>query len=208
MEQVESEAPDLIILDIKMPKKSGIDIMLEIRSNPDTRDIPILFLSAVGEESVVVEGLKGADDYVVKPFKMLEFQERIRNILKRSRSQSAQANAAGETVNRLAIKSGNDTILVPYEEIYYLVAHGKYTYVYTKNKRLLSSYSISNVEEKLKPQGTFLRIHRSFVINIEHVRKITRDSSGNTSVVMDDDENSQLRVSESYLPDIRSRLGV
>lgn len=208
VDRVETERPNLIILDVMMPKKSGIEIMLEVRANPDTKDIPILFLSAVGEESVVVKGLKGADDYVVKPFKTLELIERIRKILKRSEAQAARGSTGGEPVDRLAIKTGNETILVPYEEIYYVKAYGKYTYIHSRDKRFLSSYSISELEEKLEPTGTFLRTHRSSIINIDHVRKITKDESRNMTVVMDDEVSSELRVSDSYIPNVKNRLGV
>lgn len=208
VERVETERPDLIILDVKMPKKSGIDVMLEIRSKPIIKEIPILFLSAVGEESIKVEGLKGADDYVVKPFKMLEFQERIRKILKRSRSQEDMISSGGDLAGRLAVRTGNATFLVPYEEIYFIEASGKYTYVHKKNKRLLSGYSIGELEEKLGRSGVFLRIHRSSIINVDHVHKITRDAGNNMQVVMNDDGQSELRVSESYLPGVRKKLGV
>ena len=78
------ELPDLILLDMVMPRKSGLEVMMEIRSSPATSRIPILFLSAVGEEAVVVKALKGADDYVIKPFKTLELEARILKILERT----------------------------------------------------------------------------------------------------------------------------
>ena len=58
----EEERPDVIALDVVMPDKSGIEVMKEIRDSQAIKHIPILFLSAVGDQSVVVEGLKGADE--------------------------------------------------------------------------------------------------------------------------------------------------
>ncbi|MBN1288818.1 MAG: response regulator [Actinobacteria bacterium] len=202
------EKPDLIILDVMMPGKSGIDVMLEIRANPDTKEIPILFLSAIGDESIVVKGLKGADDYVVKPFKMLEFQERIKNILKRSKAQQLHAPPGKESIDRLPVRIGNETLLFPYKEIYFAEAAGKYCYIHTRNRRFLAGYSIGDLDEKLCPSGDFLRIHRSYVINVDRVRKMTRDSKKNNLVVMADDEHSELRISESYLSKVKNRLGV
>lgn len=74
LEMVKKAQPDLVILDIIMPKKSGLDLMDEMRSDYRTRDIPILFLSAVREEETLVKALKGADDYIVKPFGSLELK--------------------------------------------------------------------------------------------------------------------------------------
>jgi two-component system phosphate regulon response regulator PhoB len=77
--------PDLILLDLMLPDISGKDVCREIRSNPDTRHIPIIMATAKGEEVDRVIGFEvGADDYVVKPFSMRELLLRIRAILKRA----------------------------------------------------------------------------------------------------------------------------
>ena len=78
--------PDLIILDWMMPKMSGIDVCRKLRSKSVSRDIPIIILSARGEEGDRTLGLEiGADDYVTKPFSPMELLARIKAILRRSR---------------------------------------------------------------------------------------------------------------------------
>ncbi|HZR41550.1 MAG TPA: response regulator transcription factor [Ktedonobacteraceae bacterium] len=83
--------PDLIILDVMMPGIDGLEVCRRLRSNPTTSDIPILMLTAKDEVSDRILGLQtGADDYVTKPFDFYELLERMKAILRRSRSRSAQ----------------------------------------------------------------------------------------------------------------------
>lgn len=81
---IESEKPDLIILDWMLPNISGIDYMRRLRRDINTQNIPIIMLTAKGEEEDKVQGLEeGADDYIVKPFKAKELIARIKAVLRR-----------------------------------------------------------------------------------------------------------------------------
>ncbi|HEX5776227.1 MAG TPA: phosphate regulon transcriptional regulator PhoB [Caulobacteraceae bacterium] len=84
--RVDEEAPDLVILDWMLPKVSGIEVCRRLRQGPKTRNIPIIMLTARGEETDRIRGLDtGADDYVVKPFSMSELTARVRAVLRRIR---------------------------------------------------------------------------------------------------------------------------
>jgi two-component system phosphate regulon response regulator PhoB len=81
-------APDLVILDWMLPGVSGIELCRRLRSRPETRQLPIIMLTARGEESERVRGLAtGADDYVVKPFSVPELNARVHALLRRSAPQ-------------------------------------------------------------------------------------------------------------------------
>jgi len=83
---VEERKPDLILLDWMLPYVSGIEICRRIRRNPETRNVPIIILTARGEEDDRIRGLEaGADDYVVKPFSPSELVARVRAVLRRTR---------------------------------------------------------------------------------------------------------------------------
>lgn len=77
--------PDLVVLDWMLPGLSGIELCRRLRARPETRQLPIIMLTARGEESERVRGLAtGADDYVVKPFSVPEFLARLKSLLRRA----------------------------------------------------------------------------------------------------------------------------
>ena len=83
---VDERLPDLIVLDWMLPKVSGIEVCRRLRSRAETRNVPIIMLTARGEESDRIRGLDtGADDYITKPFSMTELTARIRAVLRRIR---------------------------------------------------------------------------------------------------------------------------
>ncbi|MEO9575283.1 MAG: phosphate regulon transcriptional regulator PhoB [Tateyamaria sp.] len=83
---IHEDAPDIIVLDWMMPNLSGIEICRRIKIKPETRSIPVIMLSARAEEVDRVRGLEtGADDYVVKPYSVLELMARVRSQLRRVR---------------------------------------------------------------------------------------------------------------------------
>ncbi|WP_103256748.1 phosphate regulon transcriptional regulator PhoB [Tabrizicola aquatica] len=87
---VDEEDPDIIILDWMMPKVSGIEVCRRLKMRPETRGIPIIMLSARAEEVDRIRGLEtGADDYVIKPYSVLELMARARAQLRRVRPSTA-----------------------------------------------------------------------------------------------------------------------
>jgi two-component system phosphate regulon response regulator PhoB len=89
--QVDERLPDLVVLDWMLPKVSGIEVCRRLRAGAKTRNLPIVMLTARGEESDRVRGLDtGADDYLVKPFAMSELTARLRAVLRRIRPGLAE----------------------------------------------------------------------------------------------------------------------
>ena len=83
---IEREKPDLVILDIMLPGQNGFDICRKMKSNPELKNIPVIILSAKGEEIDVILGLElGADDYVAKPFSPKVLFSRIKAVLRRGK---------------------------------------------------------------------------------------------------------------------------
>src|ERR1044071_3067608 len=84
--RLKETAPDLVVLDWMLPGLSGIELCRRLRARPQTQSLPIIMLTARGEESERVRGLAtGADDYLVKPFSVPELMARVRAILRRSK---------------------------------------------------------------------------------------------------------------------------
>jgi len=92
--RIAEEPPDIVLLDWLLPRVSGLEVCRQIRRAPATRALPVVILTAKGEEADRVRGLdSGADDYVTKPFGLAELTARLRAVLRR-----AQPGAAGETL--------------------------------------------------------------------------------------------------------------
>lgn len=84
---IADDRPDLLLLDWMLPGMNGVDYARRIRNNPDTRDIPIIMLTARGEEADKIRGLDtGADDYITKPFSTRELLARIRAVMRRAKN--------------------------------------------------------------------------------------------------------------------------
>jgi len=80
--RIRAEVPDLVLLDVMMPKKSGFEVCQEVKSNPDLQSVRILMLTAKGRDTEVAKGLAlGADAYMTKPFSTKELVERVRSML-------------------------------------------------------------------------------------------------------------------------------
>jgi len=103
--QAEENTPDLVLVDWMLPKVSGIEVCRRLRSRQETANVPIIMLTARGEETDRVRGLDtGADDYIVKPFSMTELFARIRAVLRRIRPGLAEdiIKAGDITMDRVA----------------------------------------------------------------------------------------------------------
>lgn len=88
--------PDLILLDWMMPGASGLELARRIRRRPETKDVPVIMLTARAEEEDIIRGLDvGADDYVTKPYSVTELLARVRSALRRSRSSVEDVISVG-----------------------------------------------------------------------------------------------------------------
>ena len=86
---IRNQSPNLVILDLMLPGMDGLSICQQLKSDPIVRDIPVIIISAKGEESDVVIGLElGADDYLAKPFSPRELVARVKAVLRRGPIQS------------------------------------------------------------------------------------------------------------------------
>ncbi|WP_035303556.1 phosphate regulon transcriptional regulator PhoB [Brevundimonas aveniformis] len=125
--QSEERLPDLVVLDWMLPKVSGIEVCRRLRSRPESRNVPIIMLTARGEESDRVRGLDvGADDYLTKPFSVPELNARIRAVLRRMRpgladDRLSHGDIVVDRVSHRVRRAGREVHLGPTE--YRLLDH-------------------------------------------------------------------------------------
>lgn len=112
LKQARAKRPDLIILDLMLPGMDGLEVCKLLKNEPKTQHIPIVMLTAKGEESDVVSGLElGADDYITKPFSPKVLIARIRAVLRR-RVSEAPEDESTVTIHDLVIHPGRHEVLV------------------------------------------------------------------------------------------------
>jgi DNA-binding response OmpR family regulator len=88
VEKAHKLRPDLIIMDVRMPKKTGYEACEELKGVDDTKNIPVVFLSAKGQEAEIRQGMElGAVDYIIKPFEAEQLPKRIAEILETTKYQ-------------------------------------------------------------------------------------------------------------------------
>ena len=114
LDVVRREMPDLIILDLMLPEKDGLEVCRQIRQERQIAMIPILMLTAKGDELDKVVGLEvGADDYVTKPFGRRELLARIRALLRRADYPVAQGERPGHMANHTVPHSNREMVAGP-----------------------------------------------------------------------------------------------
>lgn len=115
LEALKSEIPELIVLDIMLPGKDGVEVLKEIRNNPKTRQIPIIMATAKGTEMDKIQGLdSGADDYLVKPFGVMEMVSRIKAVLRRC---ALKTEKQALVVGRISLWENERIVTVDGEEL-------------------------------------------------------------------------------------------
>jgi two-component system phosphate regulon response regulator PhoB len=109
-----TESFNLVVLDLMLPGMDGLEVCRSIRKNPATESLPVIMVTAKGEESDVVSGLElGADDYIVKPFSPRVLVARIKALLRRKRkTDAAPSSATPLEINGIAIHPGRHEVTV------------------------------------------------------------------------------------------------
>ena len=175
LKQIQKHRPDLVFLDIQMPKLTGFEL-LELLENP-----PVIVFSTAYDQYAIQAFEKNAVDYLLKPYsgkRLLEALEKAK-----LRLNGRQANqieklkddvlAPREYVDRIVIKDGNDIVVVGVGEIHCLEAQDDYVEIVTAKGSYLKQQTMKFYEDHLDPKH-FVRVHRSFIVRLEEIEKVER----------------------------------
>ena len=177
-EKMEELLPDLILLDIMLPDEDGYRIVRRLRSNPKTRHIPVMMITAKTTEMDMVKGLDdGADDYIRKPFSVMELLSRVRALLRRTQEKEPEQLLVGKILldnERHTVVAGERSVeltLKEYELLRYLMR--KEDIVLSRESIMLSVWGvdfegesrtvdmhIKTLRQKLGEQGKQIRTVR------------------------------------------------
>lgn len=176
MEAVKAAAehkPDLLFLDVQMPKLTGFDVLELI----EREGVAVIFVTAYDQYAMKAFDVH-AVDYLLKPFS----RERFEAALERAKGQApkkavdaaelaAAARPAGQFAERIVVKDGTKVSLIPVAKLDYAEALDDYVSLVSEGKKHLKQQTISGLEMALDP-ALFVRIHRSYVVNLERVARI------------------------------------
>ena len=186
---------DALFADIEMPDLSGLAF---VRSLP----APPLVVFTTAHAAYAVEGFRvNAVDYLLKPFGLSEFQSSCRRLEERlAQQRAAGANPVSREEDALFFKMDYKTVRVAFDDIRYVESMSEYIKVHLVSQPvpLVILYSLKRLAERL-PEGRFLRIHRSYLINLSRLVE-----TGRGTVVLDD--ASELPVGDLYRPALKAYL--
>ncbi len=205
--KVRAANPDAIILDIMMPGVDGWEVLSHIKNNPASRDIPVILLSAKGEEISKLLGFQlGADDYITKPFSVKELTARVKVVLDRYGAKQAETRQAASSPdgNKIMAHKGREIFFVDISSIFFAAADKNYTYLHTNDDKYVLRRNISQVENQL-PRN-FMRVHKSFIVNLTKVSKLFSLKRGSYLVELTDARRSRIPVSRSKLVQLRRAI--
>ena len=184
---IEKEKPDLVFLDIAMPKEDGFSLL----KSYENRDFSVVFTTAYNEYAVKAFK-ENAIDYLEKPISIDDLQKAVQKVLKVHGSNEQKTPAELSELVDEAMEDKNDRISVPTRDGYIIIrntdiihleASDNYTMIYLiDGSRHLSSKNIKVYEENLN-QEVFFRTHKSHIINVEHHLKEFSRSEGNMAVL-------------------------
>lgn len=206
LETLRAQRADVILLDIMMPRVDGWMALMEIRNDPVTADIPVIMLTAKTQDLARILAFKqGVQQYVTKPFNLMELVARIESLM-RNRTKPAPPMAGEGEFRKLAVRKGGRTVLLEIEDIIYISAKNKSTYVHTFENQYLVDLTLTELEERLSREA-FRRLHRSYMINLNAVKAISRADGAYVVVVADRDE-TQIPVARRQVRSFREAVGI
>jgi DNA-binding LytR/AlgR family response regulator len=195
------DAYDVLFLDIGLPGMNGLEAMSVVNALPHRPRV--VFVTAY-EKHAVAAFEHAAADYLIKPVS----EERLAMTMSRLRELGPVARAKrSATPGRLGLELDGRTLLVKLGDVRYIHANGHVVLARTFDRELRYRGSIGEVAARLESAG-FLRVHRSYVVNPEHVVEITPFFGGTYLLRIDDKARGEVPVSRSYVPTVKRALGI
>ncbi|WP_345953854.1 LytTR family transcriptional regulator DNA-binding domain-containing protein [Mucilaginibacter sp. PAMB04168] len=209
LEQVDELKPELIFLDVEMPLLNGFEMLSRLQHQPK-----VIFTTAYDQYAIKAFE-EDSIDYLLKPIET----ERLEKTVKKLRQTMQQPAPAlplealmqqlfvKKDIKTLTVKIGDKILLIKLDDIIYIEAEDKYVFLHTSDgKKHLTDFTITGLEEKLPER--FVRIHRSSIINTDHIKEIRKGFNGAMVFVMNNATGSKLTSSRSNGEMLRDRFDI
>jgi len=179
----EAERPDAVFLDIEMPRLNGLEVAELLDPT-----IAVVFVTAYDEHAVRAFEANAAD-YVLKPFRRERLLQSLEKARRRTRRAAAPVSAIseslrapGEHASRIVVRDGPRVHVIPAADLEWARAEDDYVRLYAAGREHLKSQTLVNLAASLDPDR-FLRVHRSYLVNVDRLRRI-EPASKNTHVAV------------------------
>ncbi len=205
VKMITEQNPDLVFLDIQMPKLNGFEVLELIE-----KKVHVIFVTAFDQYALKAFEVHAAD-YLLKPFSRERFDEAMAQAKKHILSNSlpdiediaADAQPADKILERILVREGSQVHVIPAASIDYIEAQDDYVDIHAGGKAYLKQQRLSYLEAALD-QKRFIRIHRSYILNIERMAKIELYAKDSRMVILKD--GTKLNVSRAGYEKLRYLL--
>ncbi|MFV8226561.1 LytR/AlgR family response regulator transcription factor [Christiangramia aquimixticola] len=216
IERINSDKPDLVFLDINMKDMNGFEVLKKVEIAPKP---VIIFVTAYDNYALKAFDAE-AFDFLLKPFKDERFFKTIKKVLETSKPEAEEnfekrlveffhlysgGNLKLNAVSKIPVKQGNRTSLVDPKDIMYIQASGYYAEIYTSEKKFVLRESLNNLAGILE-NASFIRIHRSTIVNLNFVHEIVHSDYSEIDARMTD--GKLLHVSKSHKKEFFEKIGI
>ncbi len=197
--------PDLIFLDIQMPKLNGFE-MLEVLEH-----VPSVIFTTAFDEFAMKAFDAHAVDYLLKPFSKDRFDKAIQKWLNQHQSSGATEQLLNspmkhpEEQNRIAVKFGSNISIIPAADIFYIEAYDDYVKIFTEKDYFLKKKTMNYFELTLNP-ADFLRVHRSFIVRLQQITRVEPYEKGSHVALLKN--GKKIPLSRSGYSRLKEELGL
>ncbi len=205
---IEVLQPDLLFLDIEMPLLNGFDLLKQLKQQPR-----VVFVTAYDQYALKAFE-ENSIDYLLKPVEAPRLEKTIHKLLQATAPAAINVERLEERVkpapqlaSSLTVKLGDRILLIKVADLVAVEAEDKYVMLHTRDgKRHLTDYTLAGLEQQLP--GNFLRIHRSTIINTEHIREIRKAFNGSYAFVMEAADGPRFKSSRSHSEGLKKYFGL
>jgi len=204
-ELAENETVDIVFLDVEMPEMTGLELLDNMRTNPK-----VIIIS--GKEKYAINAFDyDVTDYLLKPITYARFYKAVMRAIEDiegadkkpvATNDNAEINESQQK-NEIFIRENSALVRIKFSDILFVEAQENYVSLQSSEKRFLIHFTMKAIENEL-PKGDFVRVHRSYFVNIDHIQKI----SGNRISMKVKNETVHIPIGKSYKDELFNRLNL
>ena len=209
LKAIQEYKPDLIFLDIQMPKVTGFE-MLELLDQ-----LPVVIFSTAYDQYAIRAFELNAADYLLKPYGEERFEQAVSRALERIKTKTKKTEPVREIidshqteigpVDRIVVKTGSKIKVIPIDQVEYIEAYDDYVNIYTSEGRFIKQQTMGFYEKHLNSKE-FVRVHRSHIVRLNQIVQIETYEKDSKVLIMRSE--ARIKVSRSGLKVLKEKLGM